>query len=140
VSYELIDVADAPCHRISAGDTVKLALVRAPSGPDDASVSYEIWDPGGSQPPNSHPRSTETFWFLEGEGVAISDGAEVPVRAGQLLVLPAGSVHQIRNTGPGRLYAVTTMLPDDGFAELITNGPADQLDVDDLRVLRGGPS
>ncbi|MDY7100838.1 MAG: cupin domain-containing protein [Actinomycetota bacterium] len=136
-SYELFDAADAPCHRITAGDTVKLAVVRAPGGPDEPSVSYEIWDPGGSQPPNSHPRSTETFWFLAGEGIATSDGAEVPVRAGQLLVLPPGSVHQIRNTGTGRLYAITTMDPDDGFADLIRRGPADELDADDLRILGG---
>jgi mannose-6-phosphate isomerase-like protein (cupin superfamily) len=99
-------------------------------------VSFEVWDPGGSQPPNSHPDSVETFWFLAGEGIAISDGQEVPVRAGQFLVLPPGTVHQIRNTGPGRLYAITTMLPDHGFAELITNGPADRLDAADLAVLQ----
>jgi mannose-6-phosphate isomerase-like protein (cupin superfamily) len=134
---QLFDAASATCHRITAGDTVRLAVVRPPSGPDDPSVSLEVWDPGGTQPPNSHPRSVETFWFLHGEGVAISDGTEVPVRAGTLLVLAPGSVHQIRNTGPGRLYAITTMTPDDGFAGLIAAGPPDRLDETDLRVLRG---
>lgn len=128
---------DAPCHRIAAGDTVRLALLRAPDDLYDASVSFEIWDPGGSQPPNSHADSVETFWFLAGEGIAVSDGAETPVRAGQLLVLAPGSVHQIRNTGPGRLYAITTMAPDAGFAELISSGPPAELDADDLAVLRG---
>jgi mannose-6-phosphate isomerase-like protein (cupin superfamily) len=131
------DGALAPCHRISAGDTVRLALLRAPDDLYDASVSFEIWDPGGAQPPNSHPASVETFWFLAGEGIAISDGVETPVRAGQLLVLPPGSVHQIRNTGAGRLYAITTMVPDAGFAALITAGPPAALDGDDLAVLRG---
>lgn len=131
----VFDAAGAPCHRISADDTVRLTLVRPPSHDGDFSVSFEIWDPAGSQPPNSHPRSVETFWFLQGNGIAISDGVETPVGAGQLLVLPAGSVHQILNTGPGRLYAITTMLPDDGFARLITAGPPDVLDADDLAVL-----
>jgi mannose-6-phosphate isomerase-like protein (cupin superfamily) len=131
------DGALAPCHRISEGDTVRLALLRAPDDLYDASVSFEIWDPGGAQPPNSHAASVETFWFLAGEGIATSDGVETPVRAGQLLVLPPGSVHQIRNTGPGRLYAITTMVPDAGFAALITAGPPAALDDDDLAVLRG---
>jgi mannose-6-phosphate isomerase-like protein (cupin superfamily) len=131
------DLADAPCHRISAGDTVKIAVVRPPAGPDDLSVSFEVWDPGGSQPPNSHPRSLEVFWFLCGEGIATSNGVEQPVRAGQLLALPAGTVHHIRNIGPGRLYALTIMVPDDGFAELITSGPPDALDDDDLAIARG---
>jgi mannose-6-phosphate isomerase-like protein (cupin superfamily) len=134
------DGVDAPCHRISPGDTVRLALLRSPDHLYDASVSFEVWDPGGAQPPNSHPGSVETFWFLAGEGVAISDGVETPVRAGQLLVLPPGSVHQIRNTGAGRLYAITTMVPDAGFAALITAGPPASLDADDLAILRGAPA
>ena len=133
----LIDAADAACYRISAGDTVRLALVRAPDALDPSSVSFEIWDPGGAQPPNSHPQSVETFWFLRGSGIAISDGVEHPVAAGQLLVLPPGSVHRIVNTGAGRLYAITTMSPDCGFAELITSGLADVLDADDRAVLAG---
>lgn len=132
----LHDVAHAPCHHITAGDTVKLAVIKAPTHPGDVSVSFEVWEPGGSQPPNSHPRSVETFWFLQGEGVATSDGAEMEVRAGQLLVLPAGSVHHIRNTGRSRLYALTTMSPDDGFADLILSGPPTSLDPDDLAVVQ----
>lgn len=133
----LYDAASAPCHRISANDSVKLALVQEPATAEHPSVSFEVWEPGGAQPLNFHPRSVETFWFLCGHGVAECDGVETEVRAGQLLVLPPGSVHRIRNTGASRLYAVTTMTPDDGFADLITQGPTDHLDADDLAVLRG---
>jgi mannose-6-phosphate isomerase-like protein (cupin superfamily) len=136
ISATLHDIGDAPCHRIAAGDTVKLAVVKSPSGPADSSVSFEVWDPGGSQPPNSHPLSVEMFWFVHGTGVATSDGVEHEVCAGQLLVLPAGSLHHIRNTGPGRLYAVTVMSPDDGFAALVAAGPTDLLDDDDLAIVR----
>jgi mannose-6-phosphate isomerase-like protein (cupin superfamily) len=131
---ELHDIHQADCHRISPGDTVKLAVLRAPATPDDTSMCGEVWDPGGAQPPNSHPRSVETFYFLRGSGVAECDGVETPVKAGDLLVLPPGSVHRIRNTGPGRLYAITTMSPDDGFVDLIRRGVVDCLDDDDLEV------
>ena len=113
---------------------------RPPDPLDPSSVSFEIWDPGGAQPPNSHPDSVETFWFLRGSGVAISDGVEHPITAGQFLVLPPGSVHRIVNTGPGRLYAITTMSPDNGFASLITSGVPDVLDTADLAVLNGETS
>lgn len=136
---ELHDAAAAVAHHIAAGDTVKLAVVRAPDAAYDASVLFEVWEPGGAQPPNSHANSVETFWFLSGEGVATSDGVEQPVRAGQLLVLPAGSVHHIRNTGTGRLYAITTMTPDDGFAALVERGPVTELDAADLAVLGRSP-
>ena len=137
VPPQLLVAADAPCFRISEGDTVKLALVRAPDELADTTVVFEVWDPGGAQPPNSHARSVETFWFLAGEGVATSDGTDVPVRAGDFLVLPPGSVHRIRNTGEGRLYAITTMSPDDGFAALVTRGVPDALDEADVAVARG---
>lgn len=132
---ELHHIRHADCHRISPGDTVKLAVLSAPDTPDGTSTCVEVWDPGGSQPANSHPRSVETFFFLRGSGVAECDGVERPVRAGDLVVLPAGSVHRIRNTGAGRLYAITTMTPDDGFVALIRRGVPDLLDADDLEVL-----
>ena len=49
-------------------------------------------------------------------------GAEVAVKAGDTLVLPQTSVHFIRNTGEGRMYSITLMSPDDGFAGLVTEG------------------
>ncbi|HWG72484.1 MAG TPA: cupin domain-containing protein [Acidimicrobiales bacterium] len=124
-------------HHISAGDTVKLAVLAGPADGIDHTVVFEVWEPGGAQPPNQHRAATETFFFLAGLGYAESDGASTPVSAGQLLVLPAGTTHRIRNTGPGRLYALTTMLPDEGFAALILAGPVAPLDAEDLAVLRG---
>lgn len=124
-------------HHISAGDTVKLAVLAGPPEGLEHSVLFEVWEPGGAQPPNSHPASTETFFFLAGRGEATSDGVTAPVAAGQLLVLPPGTTHRIRNTGAGRLYALTTMLPDAGFAALVERGPIAALDDDDLAVLAG---
>lgn len=122
----------AIAHRISPDDTVRLALLHAPTGPDDTSVFLEIWDPGGSQPPNSHPVSTETFLILKGEGLAHVDGETRPVRAGDFVVLAPGSLHRIENTGEVRLTAITTMAPDQGFAQLVLSGPRAELDEEDL--------
>lgn len=131
----LFTAGDCPAWRITAGDSVKLAVIRRPDERYDASVVFEVWEPGGAQPPNSHPRSTETFFFLEGEGAAYCDDTSLAVRAGQLLVLPPTSRHHIRNTGSGRLYAITTMTPDDGFAALIEAGEPAMLDPEDRLVL-----
>jgi nicotinamidase-related amidase/mannose-6-phosphate isomerase-like protein (cupin superfamily) len=130
---ERIRASGRSAYRIASGDTVKLVPLKSPEPGFDASVFLEIWDPGGSQPPNSHERSVETFFILEGSGVAYSDGDEFPVTAGDLVVLPAGTVHRIENTGPERLYAVTTMRPDAGFAALVERGSPEALDADDLR-------
>ena len=42
------------------------------------------------------------------------------------------------NTGGTRLYCLTTMVPDEDFAALITAGVPDVLDAADLAVLCGG--
>jgi mannose-6-phosphate isomerase-like protein (cupin superfamily) len=134
---QLSDVARLQAFRISPGDTVKLAVIRRPDALYQASVVFEVWEPGGAQPPNSHPASVETFFFLQGTGHAYCDDYDLPVEAGQLLVLPPQSRHRIENRGPGRLYAITTMAPDAGFAKLIESGAPADLDPSDLAVARG---
>jgi mannose-6-phosphate isomerase-like protein (cupin superfamily) len=127
-------LATVDCWRIAAGDTTRLAVLAEPTD-GGCSVFFEIWDPGGAQPPNSHPRSDEVFTFLAGEGIAICDGEQTPVRAGDTLVLPAGTVHRIENIGTDRMYALVTMVNDDGFTAFVRRGVAAPLDEVDLRVL-----
>ena len=43
----------------------------------------------------------------------------------------------IENTGAGKLYTLTVMTPNEGFAELIRNGEPVEIETDDLRVLQG---
>jgi mannose-6-phosphate isomerase-like protein (cupin superfamily) len=128
-------LSEVDCWRIAAGDTTRLAVLAEPED-GGCSVFYEIWDPGGAQPPNSHADSDEVFTFLSGVGVAHCDGEVTPVRAGDTLVLPAGTEHRIENAGPDRLYALVTMVNDDGFTAFVRRGVRDALDADDLRVLR----
>ncbi len=122
-------------YRIKAGDTTRLAVLVGPEHGAAFTQFLELWDPGGSQPPNSHPRSTETFLFLAGSGVATSDGVSRPVAAGDVLVLPAGSVHRIESTGDGPMAAIVTMEPDDGFAAFVRRGVPEELGPEDAALV-----
>jgi len=128
---------DLQMHYISPGDTVRLAVLAGPEA-SPVTVILESWDVAGAQPPNSHPVSTELFLFLRGEGVANCDGTEVSVKAGDTLVLPATSVHFIRNAGDARMYSITLMSPDDGFADLVRRGPLAPTDDEDRAALAQG--
>lgn len=131
---------DIQAYLISAGDTVKLAVLSGPTHGSDTSICFEVWEPGGSQPPNSHDSSTETFVVLQGEGRAFSDEHVRDLAPGDVLILPVGSTHRIENTSDTeRLYTITVMSPDDGFAALIERGQTTTLDDKDLAVLRGTP-
>ena len=129
---------------ISRGDTVRLATLVRPADGTGTSVFYEVWEPGGSQPPNSHPDSSEVFVVLRGTGRAHSDGYVADLRAGDVLVLPPGSVHRIENTSATeRLYTVTIMANDPGalpggFAALVDKGTPVGWDDADLEVLARG--
>jgi mannose-6-phosphate isomerase-like protein (cupin superfamily) len=135
----LIGAEQLEMHQISPGDTVRLGVLAGPEV-SPVTVILESWDVGGAQPPNSHPVSTELFVMLRGEGVADCDGNKAGLRAGDALALPPGSVHFITNTGPGRMYSITLMCPDDGFAELVRRGPVAVTDDEDRAVLAGLPA
>lgn len=132
----VVDPSSLQMHHISAGDTVRLGVIAGPEV-SPVTVILEAWEPGGAQPPNSHARSTELFVVLRGEGVADCDGNTVDLHAGDTLVLPQGSLHFITNTGAGRMYTVTLMCPDDGFADLVRRGPAAPTDDEDRAALSG---
>jgi len=125
-------------YRISPHDTNRLVLVFDPIGERaDFVFAIEIFDEGGKTPPNTHPKAQEMFFVLKGEGVAYCDGRKAPLRRGDSLLLPPGTEHVIENTGPGRLYCMTIMVPNDDFAELIRSGQPVDIDDEDWRVLRG---
>nr|WTB28210.1 cupin domain-containing protein [Streptomyces sp. NBC_00830]WTB35871.1 cupin domain-containing protein [Streptomyces sp. NBC_00830] len=128
---------------ISPSDTVRLALLAGPADGSPTSVFYEVWEPGGAQPDNSHPDSTEIFVVFAGQGIAHSDEHSVPIGPGDVLVLPPGSVHRIENTSATeRMYTVTVMAEDTGampggFAALVAAGTVSEWDDTDRSVLGG---
>ena len=74
-------------------------------------VTFDVWelDPGVSEGNHVHEgeRSLEeTYYFLEGEGVMWIAGEDVPVAAGDAVLVPPGVDHGFRNTGSGPLRLV----------------------------------
>lgn len=128
---------DYQAYRISPHDTNRLAIVFEPATADASlTVCVEIFDEGGKTPPNRHQFAVEMFFILKGEGLAICDGKTVPIQAGDSLLVPPTGIHELRNTGLGRLYALCIMVPNEDFAELICSGTPVELDEEDLRVLK----
>jgi mannose-6-phosphate isomerase-like protein (cupin superfamily) len=129
-------IADVVPHHIGDNRTVKLAVLSGPADGSGTTVVLEIWEPGGAQPDNSHAESTETFVVLQGTARAHSDEHVTDLGPGSVIVLPATSVHHIVNTSATeRLYTLTVMENDGGFAELIESGPATVFDDQDAAVL-----
>ena len=130
--------ADYETFRIAAGDTNRMALIADPirDGVKFTAI-VEIFDPGGKTPPNTHAEAAELFFVLSGRGRAWCDGRSVELSAGDSLLVRPGSEHVFENIGSERLYCLTVMVPNEGFAELIRSGLPAPLDAGDLAVLRG---
>jgi mannose-6-phosphate isomerase-like protein (cupin superfamily) len=63
--------------------------------------------PGSPLPPaHLHPAQSERFAVHDGELLFLVDGVESRVGAGEVLEVPPGAVHQVRN--PGDVPAVVT--------------------------------
>lgn len=123
-------------YRISPQDSNRLAIIFEPATANASlTVCVEIFDQGGKTPPNRHQIAVEMFFVLKGEGLATCDGKTVPIRAGDSLLVPPTGIHEIKNTGKGRLYALCIMVPNEDFAELIRSGIPVELDEEDMRVL-----
>ena len=75
------------------------------------------------------------FFILKGEGIAVCDGKEVPLRAGDSILMPPTGIHHLRNTGSERLYTLCFMVPNEDFSELIRSGIPSQLDAEDIKVI-----
>jgi mannose-6-phosphate isomerase-like protein (cupin superfamily) len=135
----LRSVADVEARRIAPGDTNYFALLFEPEadGIDPVCV-VEIFTVGGATPPNTHRYAHEFFYVLAGEGVALCGGESHSIAKGDALMLRPGAEHIIKNTGDGKLYTLTFMVPNEGFAELIRAGQPVPLDEEDIAVLCGG--
>ena len=128
--------AQCPVFRIAASETNKFVMLVDPLIEQTGFIQVlEIFDVGGFTPPNQHRAAEEVFVVLHGEGIATLGAAQVAVKPGSVLLLRPGHSHAVRNTGNTRLYCLTTMVPDEDFAKLITSGVPDTLDAQDLAVL-----
>ncbi len=97
----------------------------------------EVFAPGGATPPNTHRHAQEAFFVLKGSGRARAGGAWRELGPGDTLLLPPGVEHVVENTGPGKLYCLTLMVPDEDFAALIRAGTEVALDAEDHALLGG---
>ncbi|MDR0553701.1 MAG: cupin domain-containing protein [Treponema sp.] len=55
--------------------------------------------PGASIGYHQHTTETEYFVFLEGTGIVNDNGAEVPIKKGDLMITGNGAYHSVKNTG-----------------------------------------
>lgn len=74
-------------------------------------VGLNAFEPGQAHALHAHAGMDKVYQVVEGDGVFLLEGRELPARAGDLLVAPDGVPHGIRNPGPGRLLVLAILAP-----------------------------
>ena len=74
-------------------------------------VGLNAFEPGQEHALHAHDDMDKVYQVIEGDGLFLLADESVPMRAGVLLVAPAGAPHGIRNTGTGRLLVLAILAP-----------------------------
>ena len=95
-------------HAVYSPDKMgKATLFRS----DRVMVGLNAFEPGQEHALHAHAGMDKVYQVVEGQGVFLLDGREVPMEAGVVLVAPEGAPHGIRNTGSDRLLVLAFLAP-----------------------------
>ena len=95
-------------HAVYAPDKMgKSTLFRS----ERVMVGLNAFEPGQEHALHAHDGMDKVYHVLEGQGLFLLGGDEVPMHAGVLLVAPEGAPHGIRNTGTERLLVLAILAP-----------------------------
>jgi quercetin dioxygenase-like cupin family protein len=73
-------------------------------------VGLNAFEPGQSHALHAHAGMDKLYHVIEGEGLFLLEGRELPVRAGDLMVAPADVAHGVR-AGATRLLILAVLAP-----------------------------
>jgi mannose-6-phosphate isomerase-like protein (cupin superfamily) len=74
-------------------------------------VGLNCFEAGQSHDLHAHHGMDKVYHVIEGTGLFLLEGRELPMSAGDLLVAPEGVPHGVRNTGPERLLVLAILAP-----------------------------
>jgi quercetin dioxygenase-like cupin family protein len=74
-------------------------------------VGLNAFEPGQEHALHAHTGMDKVYQVLQGRGLFLLEGREIPMQAGEMLVAPGGVPHGIRNTGEERLLVLAILAP-----------------------------
>ena len=78
---------------------------------DQMLVGLNAFEPGQEHKLHAHAGMDKLYSVIEGEGLFLLEGEEIPMAAGDLLVAPADIPHGIRNSSGARLLVLAVLAP-----------------------------
>ena len=66
---------------------------------------------GGTIGRHHHARQVETVWVIRGNAILTLEQTEVSIKDGQIIAIPIGLEHALRNEGPALVELLTFFTP-----------------------------
>jgi len=85
----------------ASGITVRWVISEKDEAPNFSMRVFEV-ESGGYSPYHKHPWEHEVF-ILEGRGSLVQGGEEFPFSKGDVIFIPSGEEHQLKNTSEEKL-------------------------------------
>jgi quercetin dioxygenase-like cupin family protein len=104
---EGLDVANVLAHR--GGDSSKPSAQMLQKTPQSQTMAFTIPANFSNDHENSH-KGDQIIYVIEGCAIARVSGKEQEIRAGDMLMIPAGAPHTLRTAGEP-LFGVTIFAP-----------------------------
>jgi len=121
-------------YKLSPDDHCRMALLSNPEA-GGCTVFLEIHDPCDRVPPHAHHHAAELFFILRGSVIFHIGGQAIKAKGGDFVHVPEEAMHDLENPGSERVYMLTVLSRDEGFADLLTHAIASPLDAEDIETL-----
>jgi len=90
---------------------ISMKSLLTPADNPFASVNVIQVPPGGEVGRHRHAQQFETVWVIRGNAILTLDQTEVSLRDGQIIAIPIGLEHELRNDGSALVELLTFFSP-----------------------------
>ena len=80
-------------------------------GSDRIVAEFVCYEPGQATPEHVHPKQDEIFYVVEGRGIMLVDGEEIPLVPTSLILVKAREKHGVKTLPDSRLVMMFTKAP-----------------------------
>ena len=80
-------------------------------GSEKIVAEFVCYEPGQGTPEHVHPKQDEIFYVVEGRGIMIIDGVEIPMEPTSLILVKAREKHGVKTLPDSRLVMMFTKAP-----------------------------
>jgi oxalate decarboxylase/phosphoglucose isomerase-like protein (cupin superfamily) len=112
MSVRVFDLNKIQAKKVLGGP-IKLVTTNSEDGTRNQLVAFGVFKPGEGLYPHVHPNSEEVYYVVKGHGSVFTKDPKtpMPIKANEIIYIPANTPHCVTNTGQEELLIGFFMTP-----------------------------